>query len=304
MKRSVLITGGSGLLALNWALAIRDRYSVTLGVHKRNVLLAGVETRRINLESVDHLVPVLEAVQPHVVIHTAGLANVERCEGTPSLAHHVNVILACNVAQACSKLGLPMVHISTDHLFSGEVSLVGESHTVAPRNVYGRTKAEAEIRVLETHARALVIRTNFYGWGPSYRSSFSDVVIEALRSGKELTLFQDVFYTPILIETATQAVHDLIDLKASGIFHVVGDERISKYEFGLKTAAGFNLLPNNIKPGFLADRVALVQRPHDMSLSNQKTCNLLGRKLGGVDEHIARLRQQEQIGHAQEIQGL
>ena len=151
---------------------------------------------------------------------------------------------------------------------------------------------------------ALVMRTNFYAWGPSYRKSFSDVVIEALRTGHELTLFKDVFYTPILIETATLAAHDLINQKASGIFHVVGDERITKYEFGLKTAKEFNLDSSLINPGFLADHISQVHRPHDMSLSNKKTCDLLGRKLGGVDEHIARLHRQEQNGLTREIQNL
>ena len=304
MNSTVLITGGSGLLALNWALTIRDRYSVTLGLHKRDVSLAGVQTGQIDLESVDQLVSALKAVQPQMIIHTAGFTSVEGCEAKPDLAQHINVELAVNVARACSKLGLQLVHISTDHLFSGESSFVDETHPVEPRNVYGRTKAEAEFRVLEVHPQALVIRTNFYGWGPSYRRSFSDVVIEALRSGKELPLFKDVFYTPILIETATQAVHDLINLKASGLFHVVGDERISKYEFGLKIAEEFSLDPSLINPGFLTDQVSLVQRPRDMSLSNKKTCNLLGRKLGGGNEHMARLHQQEQNGLAQEIQKL
>lgn len=304
MNATVLITGGSGLLALNWALAIRERYSVTLGLHERDISLAGLETRQIDLESVDQLVRVFETVQPQIVIHTAGLTSVEECEAKPDLAQHINVELAANVAQACAKLGLPLVHISTDHLFAGETSLADETCPVEPKNVYGRTKAEAELRVLEAHARTLVIRTNFYGWGPSYRRSFSDVIIEALRSGKELNLFKDVFYTPILVEAAAQAVHDLIDLKASGIFHVVGDERVSKYEFGLKLAQEFKLDTRLIKTGYITYQISLVQRPHDMSLSNQKTCKLLGRKLGGVGEHIARLHQQEQNGLAQELKKL
>jgi len=49
---------------------------------------------------------------------------------------------------------------------------------------------------------------------------------------------------------------------------------------------------------------SLVQRPHDMSLSNQKICKLLGRKLGDVQEHLARLQQQKQNGLAQELQKL
>ena len=117
-------------------------------------------------------------------------------------------------------------------------------------------------------------------------------------------MFKDVYYTPILIEAVAQTAHDLINLKANGIFHVVGDERISKYEFGVKVAEQFNLDSSIINPGLLADQASLVQRPHDMSLSNKKTCNLLGRKLGGVAEHVARLHQQEQNGLAREIQKL
>ncbi|MGQ0666816.1 MAG: SDR family oxidoreductase [Nitrospiraceae bacterium] len=304
MKRTVLITGGSGLLALNWAVASRNRYSVVLGLHNRRVALAGVETRQIDLESVDHLVRTFETVRPQIVIHTAGLTNVEECEARPGLAQHVNVDLATNVAQACATLGVSLAHISTDHLFSGDAALMDETNPVAPQNVYGRTKAEAEAGVLKAHAGALVIRTNFYGWGPSYRRSFSDVILGALRSEKELNLFKDVFYTPILIETAVQAIHDLIGFKSTGIFHVVGDDRISKYEFGLKIAEGFNLPPDSIKPGFLADRHELVRRPLDMSLSNRKACRVLGRKLGGIDEHIARLLGQEQTGVVKEIQAL
>jgi dTDP-4-dehydrorhamnose reductase len=304
MYSRILITGGSGLLALNWALTVRDRFSVTLGLHERDVSLAGVQTRKIDLESVDHLVRVFDELAPQVVIHTAGLTNVEKCESEPLLAHHVNVRLAENVAQACFKVGIQLVHVSTDHLFSGHESLVDEIHPVAPINVYGRTKAEAESRVLDTHPLALVIRTNFYAWGTSYRCSFSDIVIEALQAGKELTLFEDVFYTPILAEVAIRAVHDLIDLKATGIFNVVGDERISKCEFGFKIAGELNLDPHGIIPGLLTDQVTLIQRPHDMSLSNQKIRDLLGRQLDGVDKHLNRLMQQEREGVAREMRNV
>ena len=304
MIKKVLITGGSGLLALNWALSMQDRCSIILGLHKRNISLAGIESQQIDLESVDQLARVFETVEPQLVIHTAGLTSVEKCEVNPELAQHINVDLAENVAKACVKLGLPLAHISTDHLFSGEASFVDETCPIEPINVYGRTKGEAESRVLDINPVALVIRTNFYGWGTSYRRSFSDEIIQTLRSGHKMTLFKDVFYTPILVETAAQAVHDLINLKASGIFHIVGDERVSKYEFGRKLEQEFNLDPSMIKPGNIAGNSSLVKRPKDMSLSNQKACKLLDRKLGGVGEHIAKLHYQEQNGVAQELQKL
>ncbi len=184
MKDTVLITGGSGLLALNWAMAIRDRYLVILGLYDRNITLAGVESSPINLESVDDLTNAFNSFTPGVVIHTAGLTSVEACEANPELALHINSDLSFNVAKVCAKLGLKMVHISTDHLFSGNDPWVTENCPVDPKNVYGRSKAEAEARVIEACPDALVVRTNFYGWGPGYRSSFSDTIIKDLRSGR------------------------------------------------------------------------------------------------------------------------
>jgi dTDP-4-dehydrorhamnose reductase len=304
MSEKVFITGGSGLLALNWALAIRQSHSVTLGLHERIVSLAGVRTQKVALESVEHLVQTFDEARISMVIHAAGFTNVEECEAKPDMAQRINVDLAGNVAKACAKLGLPLIHISTDHLFSGEIPSLAETSPVVPVNVYGRTKAEAELHVLEAHPLALLIRTNFYGQGTSYRRSFSDVIIESLHSGKDLKLFTDVFYTPILVDQLARAAHDLIDLKVSGIINVVGDERITKYEFGIRIAEKFGLDSSLIKPGLLADQAALVQRPRDMSLSNQKVCKLLGRQLGSLPEHLAILHQQVQSGLSWEIQSL
>ena len=117
-------------------------------------------------------------------------------------------------------------------------------------------------------------------------------------------LFHDVFYTPILIETLVNTVHDLLNKKVSGIFHVAGDERISKFEFGLEIAKLFNLDTRLIKKTKLQDQRKLTCRPKDMSLSNQKVTKVLGRKLGGVKEQLLRLQEQETLGLVKEIKNL
>jgi dTDP-4-dehydrorhamnose reductase len=300
----ILLTGGSGLLALNWAAAMRDRFDVVLGMHERQVSLEGTRSQQVDLQSVDRLVRVLEELRPRLVVHTAGFTSVEQCEARPDQARHVNAELAGNVARASARLGIKLVHVSTDHLFDGEHAMADESQPVKPRNVYASTKAEAEQRVLDADPDALVLRTNFFGWGPAYRRSFSDTVLEALRGGKRMGLFQDVFYTPILAGEVAWAAHELVDRQAAGIFNVVGDERVSKHEFGLRLARAFELDSSIIEASSIADRPALVNRPRDMSLSNRKLRDVLGRKLGGVDEHLAQLRRQERDGLAREIQSL
>lgn len=304
MSGGILITGGSGLLALNWAAAMRGRTAVTLGLHERAVSLGGVASHAVALDTVDTVGRGLDTVGPSVVVHTAGLANIEACEADPFRAEAVNVTLATNVAAACASRALPLIHVSTDHLFRGDEALTAETHAVNPQNTYARTKADAERRVLDIHPAALVVRTNFYGWGPRYRRSFSDTIVDALRQGRSLTLFTDVFFTPILAESLALAAHDLLDRQIRGIVHVVGDERLSKHEFGLRVARRFGLDEGLIAPGRLADRPLLVRRPLDMSLSNSLARRLLGRTLGEIDTHLARLQEQEHGGLAEELQAL
>ena len=198
MKTRVLITGGSGLLAVNWALSIRENYAVTLLQHHRKVFLKGVDTNIESLGSLDECISVLSKYQPDVVIHTAGITNVEKCESDPDLAQGVNVDLAKNMALACSKQDVKLVHISTDHLFSGDHKLVTEEVEAQPLNNYAKTKFLAEEEVLTNCKDALIVRTNFFGWGPEYRQSFSDFVVTKLRNDEEIGLFSDVFFTPIM----------------------------------------------------------------------------------------------------------
>ena len=304
MKEKVFITGGTGLLAVNWAQAIREQYAVTLGMHKRQITMPHVDSIFCPLDSINGLASFFREIQPDIVIHTAGLTNIEQCEASPELAKQVNINLAENVAKACFQQHIRFVHISTDHLFSGDKELITEEEPVAPLNVYAQTKAEAEVRVLGSNPDSLVIRTNFYGWGTSYRQSFSDYIIKNISEGNNITLYRDVFYSPIFTSVLAKTVHDLVELNVSGIYNVVGDERISKYEFGLKVASIFQLDPILIKPGLMAEQGSVVRRPYDMSLSNNKTIELLGRKLGGVGGHLDLMKRQQTMGLAQEIQRL
>lgn len=304
MQPKTLITGGSGLLALNWACALRDRQQIILGLHHRQVSLDGALAVQINLDSLDDLMRQIETIRPQFVIHAAGLTSVEMCESNPILARDLNVSLAINIAKVCAILKIPFAHISTDHLFSGNDAFTVENCPASPINIYGSTKAEAELRVLEENPEALVIRTNFFGWGTHYRLSFSDFIIRALRAEKKLELFDDVFYSPILVETLALATHDLMALSAKGVFNVVGNQRLSKFDFGLQLAKEFDLDGSLIKATQIAKQSLLVKRPLDMSLSNKKAVSFLGRDFGTINDHLSRLRQQEKSGMATELEKL
>lgn len=288
-RQTVFLTGGSGLLSINWAMTMRDKKNVILGLHNRNIDINNVTSSKINLESIEDIVKALQLFQPRSIVHTAGLTNVELCESNLDLAYHINVKLASNVAIAAAHAGVKMVHISTDHLYDGTRFLIDENEPLSPKNNYGITKAKAEEAVSKANPDALIIRSNFYAWGPLYRRSFSDTIIDSLRQKKQITLFEDVFYSPILAETLVEVIHELVDNNATGVFNVTGNERVSKFEFGQKVASVFQLDASFIKPGLIITQPGLVKRPADMSLSNKKVTSFLKRDISQLDDDLRKL---------------
>ena len=90
--------------------------------------------------------------------------------------------------------------------------------------------------------------------------------------------------------------------KLIGIFNIVSDDRISKYDFGILIAEEFGLDKSFIQRGSLHNKSNLIRRPFDMSLSNQKVKELLGRSLGTAKQHIAQLHKQELDNKIKKIQ--
>ncbi len=301
MKKRLLITGGTGLLALNWACAMRENWNVTLGTHHHSVSLAGVCSLRLDLDDLIRLHDQIKLVSPDLVVHTAGLTSVDICEQFPDLAYQANVEITRNVALAVAKYGAALIHISTDHLFSGRKSMIAEGEPYAPVNHYANSKALGEMAVINTNPSALVLRTNFFGWGHARRHSFTDWLIFNLRANKELSLFDDVFFTPILADVVALAAHELVEKGVSGIFNMVGDQRLSKYQFARILVEQFSLPEHLLLPCSLNVAELKAPRPTDMSLDNSKVREALGRDLGNVSHFLALLYQQEAHGRSAEM---
>jgi dTDP-4-dehydrorhamnose reductase len=280
---------------------MRDGWSVVLGTHHRHVSLEGVESRPLDLDSADTLARQIADVGPDLIVHAAGLTSVDGCESDPVLARHVNADLARNVAAVAAVRGVRLIHVSTDHLFAGERGGYREHDAPQPLNEYARSKLLAEEWVGVVHPHALVLRTNFFGWGHATRQSFSDWIIHALRADREIMLFDDVYFTPLLADNVAMAAHRLVERSAAGVFNVAGDERVTKFEFAVRLARVFGLPEKNIRRGSMATANLQAARPRDMSLNNAKMRALLGSSFGDLDEQLLNLRHQEEAGRRIEL---
>lgn len=290
MPANALVTGGSGLLGLNILLHEPLLYKFRAVSHKRQLCLPNVQLTEMDLGSLQSIEEGLKINVPKVVIHTAGMTNVDGCNADPNAANFINGILPANLAKVCRDLGIKFVHISTDHLFDGTESFVSEEASPKPLNAYGYSKALGEEGVLQNNKEALIVRCNFFTWGPSYRLSFSDFIYNNLANGQPITLADDVYYTPALAQNLIDAIFALLSKDALGIYNVVGSERLSKYEFGMKMADIFNQSSDLIKKGSWSSLGATAIRPSDMSLSDRKLRKFLGYDLGSSKQNIQDLK--------------
>lgn len=289
MRSTLFVSGVSGLLGLNAALQCRDRFTVAGCYLSHPVVAEGVDTFRLDVTDRDKVRDTLRQRRPDVVLHTVGFTNVDTCEVQPVLAARLNVESARCVAQAAREIGARLIHISTDHLFSGNKAMVNETAKPEPLNEYGRTKLQAEYAVSTIYPEALIIRTNFFGWGTSSRQSFSDWILQSLASGETLNMFSDVFFTPILVNDLVNTLIELLEREATGIFNVAGSTRLSKYNFGVQVARQFDYPIQSIRSISIQDAHFKIPRPRDMSLSTVKVAELLGHPLPLIDKSLVGL---------------
>lgn len=277
--KKILITGGSGFLAVNWAQAMSGSADVHILLNKRNIVMEGVTSHFGDLSSEDAAQTTLRSINPDLIINTIALTDVDLAEREIGLALHCNFLTCFYLASAASKYKIPIVQISTDQVFDGSTGMYQELDKCNPLNFYGLTKHLAEQAVMKICADSLIVRTNFFGWGPSYRRSFSDCIIDKVASGQTFETYTDVFFTPVYVNALVRAVHQLLDLEQRGLFHLSCNAPISKYQFAVDLCNQMELSPRLVKPICFSEKfhksAATAARPKNMSLSNSKVVDIL-----------------------------
>ena len=297
----IFIVGISGLLGLNASLQLSKWHQIA-GCYSANPInIDGIEVFNVDITQDSPLDSILASTKPDLLINTVALTNVDFCEDNPGLAHKLNVESAKYIAELANSLQIKLVHISTDHVFDGENPWRSENDNTCPLNVYASTKILAEKQVSEICPESLIIRTNFFGWGPSNRQSFSDWIIQSIQNNKKLTMFTDVMFTPIITDELVNTIMKLVNINANGLFHVSGKDRISKYDFALCLAKVFEYKTDNIIPISVDDFKFKATRPKDMSLNTNKASKTIGNSLPSVIECLELLKKLEIEGRSLEL---
>ena len=176
-----LVTGASGLLGLNFSLAVDGKVHQVTGV-ANTLPMAWATFKNVQAELTEPGVfqRLLEEHKPDVVLHCAALANIDSCETDPDLAKRVNSDLPGEIASSCRQMGIRLIHISTDAVFDGMRGNYREEDETNPLSVYAQTKQDGEMAVLSAYPEAMVARVNFYGWSASGTRSLGELFVNNL----------------------------------------------------------------------------------------------------------------------------
>lgn len=168
--------------------------------------------------------------RPQLIVHCAALSRSPACQANPDLARKLNVEITRSLAELAESI--PFIFFSTDLVFDGREGHYDESARVNPLSVYAETKVEAEQIVL-ANPNHLVIRTSLNGGtSPTGDRGFNEELRRAWQAGQTLKLFVDEFRSPLPAAVTARAVWELAAASCRGIYHVAGQQRLSRYELG------------------------------------------------------------------------
>lgn len=287
---NIFITGASGLLGAHLMAAMAKKDNV-LGIDRHSwwgdqplPFISG-ELRETRL-----VANVMDMFKPEILIHCAAFVDVDGCERDPAKAYAFNTELTRTLVQLMPANCL-FIYISTDSIFGGDNAFTTEECCPRPRSIYARSKLFGENEVAKATANHLIIRTNFYGWSSGRKQTLAEWIYESLSNQTTITLFDDIFFTPIYVVDFTERLKLLIEGEHRGIFHLCGQERVSKYQFGMLMAEVAGLPIDNVRQGSVETASLSAPRPKDMSLSSDRFRRLTGIEvpwcMGGLRRFVA-----------------
>ncbi|HXF69854.1 MAG TPA: dTDP-4-dehydrorhamnose reductase [Thermoflexus sp.] len=213
----VLLTGGTGMLGR----AILEIWG------PQHEVIAPPRSE-LDLAHPPQIFEAVARIHPEVILHTAAIADVDRCEAEPDLAFRVNTVGTACLAAAAREIGAVLIFISTDYVFDGTKGApYTEFDAPNPINVYGRSKLRAEEYVRTLCPRHFIVRTAwlFAPWGRHFVSQ----TVERIRRGEPVGGIAQTSSPTSVLDLARAMLH-LLELPAYGIYHIVNHGSASRYE--------------------------------------------------------------------------
>jgi len=281
MKRSahkkILISGAAGVIGRNLSHYLREAGHCIVPTDV--IVQEGIITADLrDQNSIFHLI---DTYQPEMIIHLASIKNLNFCENNKNESRTTNYGIVESVAKACAVSNIRMIFFSSDYVFGQYDALWQERDKPCPTTQYGIDKSDAESMIQNLLPDATIIRTaQVYG----FAGDFVELVCQTLNAAQTFKAYTNLINCPTWCGDLFAMLHQIIQNDHRGIFHCVGPEALSRYEFALQVARAFNLDTACIH----AEEIDFSNdiRPPVVRLDGTATYKLLGVSAGTLHENL------------------
>lgn len=262
----ICVVGGSGMLGSYLIPYLRGLgHRVFCFSRKSRV---GDDNVLVNTDSDLSLGDALDTCQPSIILNLAALTDVDLCERDPHQAYLCNVGVVETLSRWVTKnSSCHLVQVSTDHNYDDEGPQ--SEWDIKIKNYYGFSKYAGELAAMSVGAT--ILRTNFFGKSLcAGRQSISDWSFNALARRDKISVFEDVFFSPLSMQSLSKCIELVISNPIPGLFNLGSRQGLSKADFVFKLADIFNLCTDNLSKVLYRDQKFLTPRPSDMRMDSTK----------------------------------
>ncbi len=234
----VLITGAAGRLGRQLWRQLADNHDII------TTDIVGEVSARVDLTDYEACRRLLQEVAPEIVLHAAAWTDVDGCALDPQRALSANGLATAHLAALTARRGIPMLYISSNEVFDGMLGKpYSEYDRPHPINPYGYSKWYGERALAQVNPRHYIIRTSWlfaHGGG-----NFIQAILAAAGAGKSLRVVTNEVANPTYASDLASAIARLIDSERYGIYHLVNEGAVSRWNFArsILDCAGFGETP-------------------------------------------------------------
>lgn len=249
----VLVLGGNGMLGTQVVKDLSEEFEVyTIG---RTKCISSKNHIDIDINNSTELSTFLKANFFHLIINSAAIIDHNVCESNPVDCLKINALIN-KILLECSEESTGLIYISSDAVFSDLTRERLPGSPTSAQSIYGLSKELGEKILINSDMlrNYLIIRTTIVGFN-SNQKGYIEWIINSLKNGKKITLFDDVVFNPISIYEISSIIKSLIlsDKIKRNILHLNSLEKTTKYHFGHLLAQNLQLNTKLIKKGSLND---------------------------------------------------
>lgn len=296
--KKILITGSNGLLGQKLLNVLDSDVDNLVGIDLTNesfIKNIPHQYHRLDLTNRKLTSDCICTIEPQVIIHTAAMTAVDKCEIEKEACWKVNVNATDHIISAAQKIKAKVIFISSDYIFNGKKGPYREDDLPDPVGYYGKSKLAAENMLRGSSLDWAIVRTIvLYGVGIKVRASFVTWLLKELRAQKSVNIVNDQWSNTTMVDDLAAGIMRIIDLERSGIYNIAGKGYLNRYEFALKIAEFFELNPDLIHPISTKSLNQSAKRPMRSGLEIDKAERELYLSFRTVDQALKLYKHQEE----------